>query len=159
MRIKFFWILFLNGFFLYANEPQERPKLPLSQSLPYLQTIEHDALILGEGPTKVYVFIDPYCPNSRNFISLIDENSKMRSKYTYYFFLYELKRLNSSEMIAKIYSSANPMDALKRVMIQDQNLSDPINPSVSGKIAQISNVAQTLDIYKRPYIIMVKREK
>jgi len=75
----------LNGFFLYANEPQERPKLPLSQSLPYLQTIEHDALILGEGPTKVYVFVDPYCPNSRNFLSLIDENSKMRSKYTYYF--------------------------------------------------------------------------
>jgi hypothetical protein len=62
-------------------------------------------------------------------------------------------------MIAKIYSSSNPIDALKRVMIRDQNLSESINPSVSGKISQISNVAQTLDVYKRPYIIMVKREK
>lgn len=157
--MKFFWILFLTVLFLYASEPQERPKLPLSQSLPYLQTIEQNAMVIGEGPTKVYVFIDPYCPNSRNFISLIDENSKMRSKYTYYFFLYELKRFNSSEMIAKIYSSTNPIDALKRVMVHDQNLSERINPSVSGKIAQISNVAKALDIYKRPYIIMVKREK
>jgi hypothetical protein len=157
--MKFFWILFFTSFFLYASEPQERPKLPLSQSLPFLQTIEHNALVIGEGATKVYVFIDPYCPNSRNFIALIDENSKMRSKYTYYFFLYELKRFNSAEMIAKIYSSSNPIDALKRVMIRDQNLSESINPSVSGKISQISNVAQTLDVYKRPYIIMVKREK
>ncbi|MDD5717803.1 MAG: hypothetical protein PHW64_08405 [Sulfuricurvum sp.] len=156
--MKFLWTLFSIIFLLHANEPQEHPKLPLSQSLPLLQTIEHHALVLGEGSTKVYVFIDPFCPNSRNFIALIDENAKMRSKYTYYFFLYELKRFNSAPMIAKIYSSSNPIDALKRVMILDQNLPEMTNPSVSGKILQISNVAQALDVYKRPYIIMVKRE-
>ncbi|MGD9969341.1 MAG: hypothetical protein AB7S65_02690 [Sulfuricurvum sp.] len=156
--MKFLLSLILTVLFALGDEPEEHPKLPLQQSLPYLRSIEHNAIIMGEGAIKVYVFIDPNCPNSRNFISLIDENGKMRSKYTYCFFLYELKRFHSSELIAKIYSSSHPLETLKRVMIHDEIPSNESNPAVLDKISQIAKVAEKLDVYKRPYIIMVKRE-
>jgi len=156
--MKFLLILILTVLFVFGDEPVEHPKLPLQQSLPYLRSIEHDAIVMGEGSIKVYVFIDPNCPNSRNFISLIEENSKMRSKYTYFLFLYELKRFHSSNLIAKIYSSTNPLETLKRVMIHDEPPLNESNPAVLDKISQIEKVAEKLDVYKRPYIIMVKRE-
>lgn len=156
--MKTVWTLWLLVFSLLANEPVERAKMPLEQSLPHLRSIEPLALKVGEGPIKTYVFIDPNCPNSQNFVSLIDENDKMRSKYTYYFFFFELKRFNSADLIARIYSSPNPIEAMKQVMIQHQTLPQTVNPAVLGKITQISKVAEVLDVYKRPYLVMVKRE-
>lgn len=151
-------LLTLTGIIM-ANEPKERPKLPLEISLPHLQSIESLGLVMGNGPVKAYVFIDPNCPNSQNFVSLINESEKMRERYTYYFFFFELKRFNSSAVISQIYSASNPIQTMKQYMIHHQNLSQAANPSVSGKIAQIAKVAETLDVYKRPYIIMAKREK
>ena len=156
--MKVLLVLLLTLLCLNAEEPQERPKLPLQQSLPYLKSIERDAIVMGEGAVKVYVFIDPKCPNSRNFVSLVDENEKMRAKYTYYFFLYELKRFHSSELIGQIYSSKNPLETLKTVMIHDKPPANTADPAVSGKISEIAKVAETLNVYKRPYLIMVKRE-
>jgi len=157
--MKWLYIVFLISTVLIANEPKDRPKIPLEISLPHLQSIESLSLTMGYGPTKAYVFIDPNCPNSQNFVSLIHESEKMRSRYTYYFFFYELKRFNSSAVISQIYSSSNPLETMKHYMIDHQSLSQKINPAVLGKIAQIAKVAETLDVYKRPYIIMVKREK
>lgn len=157
--MKFVWIYLLIITSIVANEPQERPKLPLSESLPYLQSIEHHALIMGNGPIKTYVFIDPMCPNSKNFVALIHESEKMRSKYTYYFFLYELKRFKSASLIAQIYSANNPLETMQKVMIEEKALSFPPKLSVSAKIVDISHAAEAIDVYKRPYLIMLKREK
>jgi len=157
--MKWLLILLFISTIITANEPKERPKIPLEISLPHLKGIESSALIMGNGPIKAYVFIDPNCPNSQNFVSLIHENDKMRSRYTYFFFLYELKRFNSSTVISQIYSSSNPLEAMKHYMIEHQTLSQKVNLTVLGKIAEIAKVAETLDVYKRPYIIMVKREK
>ena len=155
--MKLYWIVLILSTILMANEPQERPKLPLEVSLPLLQSIEHLGMVMGEGPIKAYVFIDPNCPNSQNFVALIDENAKMRSKYTYYFFFYELKRFNSAELISKIYSAPDPIEAMKQYMIRHDKITYPPKSSVLVKMTHISKVAETLDVYKRPYIILVKR--
>jgi len=144
---------------LFANDHPERPILPLEVSLPYLQSIQNEALVLGEGATDVYVFIDPHCPNSQNFISLVYENEKMRSRYHYYFFLYELERFHSHDLIAKIYSSSDPIQTLLDVMARNKKYDGPIQSAALEKIKKIAAVADKIDVYKRPYIIMIKKPK
>lgn len=143
----------------FAEEPVERPKVPLAIALPHLKSIEHHAIIIGNGPIRAYVFIDPNCPNSQNFVSLIEENAKMRSRYTYYLFLYELKRFKSRSLIAQIYSASDPISAMEKTMIEHISPENEIKAQVYVKIDEISKAAEALDIYKRPYIILVKKDQ
>ncbi|HFU74583.1 MAG TPA: hypothetical protein ENK65_03420, partial [Helicobacteraceae bacterium] len=102
---------------LSANEPVEHEKLPLSESLPYLETIESQALRIGNGPVKVYVFVDPLCPHSRNFLSLISQSEKMKSRCAYYLFLYTLPRFKSYKEVASIYGAKKPLNTLIDFMV------------------------------------------
>lgn len=143
---------------LMANDVEKHEKLPLEVSLPILETIEGSALHMGEGPVKVHVFIDPYCPHSCNFIEMIAESDKMRSRYSYNFYLYTLPRMHSEEMVATIYASKEPLALLLDVMVakkkvQTKQVSDQ---TIHQKIDHIAETAKKLDVYKRPYIIMVK---
>lgn len=144
---------------LFSNEIKEHAKLPLSVSLPYLTNLESDALTLGNGVTKVYVFVDPFCPHSRNFLSMIAESEKMQERYSYYIFLYTLPRMKSEAMVSTIYASEKPLETLLDVMVRHVDVTPAVYVNVGDKVKRIAEVAKKIDVYKRPYLIMVKKPK
>lgn len=157
--------IFLFVFFaseLFANEPLiEKKKAPLSVALPLLKSIDHNAIVIGTGPIDMYAFIDPLCPRSQDFVSMVVENKKMQNRYTYHFFYYELKRFNSKGLIAKVYEEDDPLTLMKKIMIEHVK-TEPVKvltSTVQKKIDEISAVATELDIYKRPYLFVVKPNK
>ncbi|WP_373020958.1 hypothetical protein [Sulfuricurvum sp.] len=124
-----------------------------------LEEIEHHAMIYGEGEKKVYVFVDPKCPHSQDFISMINENAKMRTMYRYYIFFYELKRFNSHDLISAIYESATPLQRTLEVMVggKEMQTSNQIEPKIETKIGDIARVANEIGVSKRPYLIIAKK--
>ncbi len=162
-KISSFIALFLLCFVpLFANEPLiERKKVPLSVALPLLKSIEQHSILLGHGPVHMYAFIDPICPRSRDFVAMIFENKKMLELYTYHFFYYELERFHSKAYIARIYSDKNPLEMLRKHMYDKEEISplESYPPELQNKIEQISAVAAELEIYKRPFLFVVKPQK
>lgn len=146
---------------LPASDAVAHKNLPLQQSLPLVQAIESSALRIGDGPVKVHAFVDPMCPHSRDFVEMIAESEKMRSGYSYYFYLYSLPRMHSEAVVAAIYDNSNPIELLLDVMVRHKvvDVRETNNESVFRKIKAIAEVAEKLDVYKRPYIIMVKKPK
>jgi hypothetical protein len=165
MMKKYIYSVFLFVFFvstLFASEPLiEKKKAPLAVALPLLKSIDHNAIVIGTGPIDMYAFIDPLCPRSQDFVSMIVENKKMQKRYTYHFFYYELKRFNSKGLIAKIYEQDNPLTLMKKIMIEHVEIKPVkvLTDSVQKKIDEIAAVAIKLDIYKRPYLFVVKPNK
>ena len=149
----------------YANTlVVERKKLPLSQSLPLLKSIDKHAMHIGRGAVDVYVFIDPHCPRSQEFITLISQNMKMQSIYHYHIFLYELKRFKTKALIEAIYASRDPKNVMIRIMvdkkiIKKDLLKDKKSLKTVRKIEAIKSVAGRIDVYKRPYLVLVKKRK
>jgi len=157
--LYFLALLCLLSLRLLSSETEVHQKVPLAIALPYLQTIETDAITMGSGPVKVYVFVDPYCPHSRNFLSLIAESKKMRMRYTYKIFLYTLPRMQSEVMVSYIYGSPKPLAVLLDVMVHGVDVTPYSSKQHQEKIFKIAAVAKQIDIYKRPYLIMVKKPK
>ncbi len=160
---RFLFLILLLLTTSHANPPLvEKKKLPLAQSLPLLQTITKHAISIGSGKTDVYVFVDPKCPRSREFITLISNNKKMQSLYHYKIFLYELKRFRTKEIIRSIYSSHNPkktmLDFMTVKKVPTIKRSHP-NKKIDAKIHAINKIAQKIDVYKRPYLVLVKKRK
>ncbi len=158
----FFLLIVLMLGALHANEPLiSKKKAPLSVALPLLQSIETHAIVIGTGPIHMYAFIDPFCPRSREFVEMILENTKMQESYTYHFFYYELERFHTKELIGTIYSEKDPLSMMKRVMVDKQEvpLLKEFSSEVQKKMDDITKVAQELDIYKRPYIFVIKPKK
>jgi len=149
-------MLYLIVTVLCANEPKEHKHLPYDVSVSLLQSINGDAILLGSGEKVLYVFIDPLCPHSRKFISLVYKNPKMLSKYQYHFFLYSIPRLKSTDVISAIYMSEDPLETLLNVMIDKKIFYDKGNEITKSKVNRIRAVAQEIDVYKRPYIFIVK---
>lgn len=144
-----------------ANEVKERPKKPLEELLPHVQPIEDIAIRLGNGPVKVHIFVDPFCPRSRDFITFISSSSKMLARYSYYFHLYRLQRFKSQNLIHAIYNSESPRVTMLDIMVRDKKFDEPIEPSAKTieNIDRVAAAAKKIDVYKRPYMIMVKHKK
>jgi hypothetical protein len=147
-----FSLLFLNTCNALAAEP------PTEQTISMMHSLEQYAIRYGNGPTKVYVFVDPKCPHSRDFISMIDDSEKMKSSYSYYIFLYELKRMKSNKLIGTIYASPSPLQKMLEVMVLGHEIKEIVSfqPQVEEKIGDIENIAQQLNVNKRPYLIIAK---
>jgi len=145
----------------HADAGQKKyKKLPLSVSLPYLKSIQSHAINLGKGPVDIYVFIDPKCPRSQEFITLISQSKKMQSLYSYHIYLYELKRFHSKPLIESIYGSKNSLQALLDVIVYKKTLKKvPLKDDVKSKIISLENVGKRLDVYKRPYLVLVRKGK
>jgi len=157
----FVLVLSMFSLTLYAHDNKKHTKLPLSESLLLLKNIQDKAIHLGSGPVDVHVFVDPLCPHSRNFMEMIVESDKMRLKYSYYFYLYTLPRLHSEKMVKTIYHAQNPLKLMIDVMVKKSSvkLFEDKDEGVDLKIKAISKIAQKLDVYKRPYMVMVKKPK
>ena len=147
----------LIGTVLFANEQREEHK-PLSYdvSVSLLQSIHNDAIVLGNGEKLVYVFIDPLCPHSRKFITMVSKNPKMLSKYQYHFFLYSILRMKSTDVVSAVYMSATPIETLLQIMVEDKVYSDKGNEITKARVDRIATVAQEIDVYKRPFIFIMK---
>jgi len=137
------------------------PKKPMEVVLPLLKSLRIDAIELGNGPTDVYVFIDPNCPHSRDFLGMISENKKMQTRYHYYFFLYALPHFGSSAVINAIYADASPKKAMLSYMLKHERLaklSRLTPPAVQAKVARINVTAEAVGVDKRPYLILDKKK-
>ncbi|PHR55100.1 MAG: hypothetical protein COA44_11250 [Arcobacter sp.] len=147
---------------LQANEPLiQKKKVPLVIALPLLKSIDQYSISIGTGPTQMYAFIDPVCPRSRDFVEMIFENTKMQKLYTYHFFFYELERFHTKALIADIYNSANAIDEIKKIMVKKEEVQGlkMIPKNIQEEMDAISDIAKQLDIYKRPYLFVVKPKK
>lgn len=149
-------ILCLMDTVLCANEPKEHKHLPYDVAAALLQSIDSDALILGSGKKVVYVFIDPLCKHSRKFISMVSKNPIMLSKYQYHLLLYSIPRMQSTDVVSAVYMSENPIETLLKIMIEEKLLYDIADEVAEEKINRIATVAQEIDVYKRPYIFIMK---
>jgi protein-disulfide isomerase len=141
---KIIFITILLHLSVYANQ------------LEMLKSIEDKALVYGSGQKKVYLFIDPWCKYSRKFVSLVSNNPPMLSKYKYYIYLYAIPRLHSKKAIAAVYQSKDPLKTLLDIMLNDDHQTALLTEATKNKIDLISNVAKTLHINKRPFIIIEK---
>ncbi len=144
------------GSVLFADEQKEHKHLSYDVSVPLLQSIDSDAIILGSGEKVLYVFIDPLCPHSRKFISMVSKNPKMLSKYKYHLFLYSIPRMKSGDVVSAVYMAENPIETLLQVMIHDKVSCNKGNKMTRARVNRITEVAQEMDVYKRPYIFIVK---
>ena len=146
--------LFILSTLLSANEQGEYRYLPYDQSLAIFKTIHDDAIVFGSGKEHVYVFVDPLCPHSRKFITLISKKPKMTSKYTYHIFLYSIPRLKSKNVISAIYMSKTPLESLLEVMLEEKVHHEKGDKKIETKIKRIEIAAIEMNVHKRPYIFI-----
>jgi len=151
---NFYFILLLSSF-LHAKE---HIILPLSKTLPEIKTIDEYAITVPGGKNTIYVFVDPFCHYSQDFVEVAtDKNNKLRKTYTYKIFLLKLNKFKSMKTIRKILDSKDRLKALTNFMIKHKNLdtnSTISNIEVDTIISEVQKVGKKLDIYKRPYLII-----
>ncbi len=141
---------------LFANAQKEHKHLSYELSLSLLQSIHDDAIVLGSGKKFLYVFIDPLCKHSRKFITMVSKNPNMLSKYKYHLFLYSIPRMKSTDVVSAVYISPNPVETLLEIMVEDEVVYDKGNEIINAKVNRIDTVAKEIDVYKRPYIFILK---
>ena len=152
--IKFFLLTSLFISQLYALEPEHKQLLSPKTTLLLLETIKEHAIIFGKGGQEVHVFIDPYCPFARKYLTLLLEKSEQQFKEnTYYFYLYKLKQKDSTEAIQTILSAEDKREILIEIMVNDDFFIDE-NLDVEAKIREIADVAKKIGVNKRPYILV-----
>jgi len=161
LLVSIFFIIVIIAIPVMAESASVHKKVPLSVAVPLLQSIEGYALHMGTGERKVHVFIDPLCPHSQNLLELISENKKALSRNSYSFYLYTLQRLHSEKVVSAIYDSAAPLTTMLDVMVHKKKIDLTLNPSDENslKVEAITEVAKKLDVYKRPYLIFIKKPK
>ncbi len=141
---------------LFAEKPKTHKHLPYETLAALLQGIEKDAIIMGTGRTKIYVFVDPLCPHSRKFMTMVSGNKVMLSKYRYYIYLYSIPRLHSEAAVSAIYASRTPAEQLLKVMVAHEAPEPETDASTGRIVSEIAAVAERIDVYKRPYLIVAK---
>ncbi len=155
--MKLLSILFFLIFTLGAAEivsVSQKPKAAL-------ESISKHAIKFGSGEeSEVYVFVDPLCPYSRNLIKKIDEDRMLQLSNTYYIFLYRLPRFDSEKTMQYIYESSDPKETLIEIMVYEYevDLSDfQARKTTIDALGEIAEVAATLDMTKRPYMISFEK--
>lgn len=146
---------------LFAAEQQQ--KLPPEEVKSVLETIRHTAIVFGSGPKEIHSFIDPRCEMSRRYMQFVMGNEAMLQRYTYYFYLLELERLDSEGYIGYILESETPAKLLLSVMLDDYrpDKAQEYLPSDTTETTmnEIIDAAERIGVYKRPYIIFNGKAK
>ena len=155
--LSFQKILLITSLFLFqlhAVEPEHKQLLSPKATLLLLETVKEHAIVFGEGAQEVHVFIDPYCPFAREYLTLLLNKSEQNFKEnTYYFYLYKLKQKDSKEAIQTILSAEDKREILIEIMVNDDFFIDE-NLDVEAKIREIADVAKKIGVNKRPYILI-----
>lgn len=120
-----------------------------------LHWLERDAIVIGYGLTPVYVFVDPMCSNSQNYISLISGSETLQKQHTYYIFLHRLEKFDSDAIIDTIYRSKTPINVLMQYIASpDTFVTIPPTKKSKVKRQRITKIAQKTGMKRRPYIII-----
>lgn len=120
-----------------------------------LKELESDAIVFGNGPNRAYVFIDPLCHNSQNYMDFLISNNALLRKNTYYVFLHRLEKFDSDELIDSIYMADDSKDSLLKSMILHEEI--PIkkaSQSVINMRSRISDAAHKTAMTRRPYLLI-----
>lgn len=152
--LKTVLFILLFGTIVFANDAKHFPISPYEQSINLLSNIQKDGIVLGSGERLVYVFVDPLCQYSRKFISMVTQDQNMVTKYKYIIFLYEIKRLNSGKTIYAIYNQKKPLETLLDVMLHNKKIEYEGDEVIDQRVANIAQVAQKLNVNKRPFLII-----
>jgi thioredoxin-related protein len=108
-----------------------------------LKSIAQYAMVIGKGKASVsFVFLDPLCPFSREFITSISTNKAMQEKTTYYIYLYKLPKKSSDRLIKHIYESENPLDTMKKVMVYKQDVTFKATKKSAQALVVIEAIAK-----------------
>jgi hypothetical protein len=157
---------FLSLFFLlfhlavFASEEGHK-KLPESELRPLLENIKPYAIRYGEGKKEVHVFVDPMCPLSQEYMKWVIANERLQKRYTYYIHLYKLKKYDSLNLMRYIYSQEYRFSVLKSIMADGIHPDiDPgkLEKSADAVIAAVAEACERIDVYKRPYFIILRSE-
>ncbi len=141
---------------LNASEAQRRDLAP-ERVEALLSAIRGDAVVLGSGPKEIHSFIDPKCEMSRRYLQFVMQRRAMLERYTYYFYLLELKRLDSADYIGYILDAKDPARTLLTIMVDNRQPADAEGhvaaERTEERIEAIVEAAEAIGVYKRPYII------
>ncbi len=122
-----------------------------------LDSISQHAIRIGNGENKdVYVFVDPMCRHSRNYLNRITLNPDLQSQNSYYIFLYGLEKFESQELIGYIYQSKNKKALMEDVMVLEKEMDldeFEVSPETLQVINDIEKVGELLKIQRRPFIV------
>jgi hypothetical protein len=153
MRVVLLWSLAV--LLVCAEGPSQL--LPPEAVKSELAVLRPQAIVLGSGPKEIHSFIDPKCEMSRRYMQFVMGRPSMMERYTYYFYLYELKRLDSEGYIGYILESADPAALLKSVMLKDFHPDGAqefiADETTEQRIETIADTARRIGVNKRPYII------
>jgi len=154
-------ILLIQPFFIMGQEAEHK-KLPEAELRPILNKIKPYAITYGEGSKEVHVFVDPMCTLSKEYMKWVTSNERLKKRYTYYIYMYKLKKYDSMNLMRYIYAQEYQFNVLKQVMVEnalpDTRMVKP-DPAIEKEIADIAAAAKTIDVYKRPYFIILRSEK
>jgi hypothetical protein len=156
--MKTIWLLLV--LFLPACTVAEASKKP-AVVLPLLEPLKSDAIEIGEGMKDAFVFVDPKCLKSADFLDAIRENATLRKQFHYYIFLYDMPQVPSAEVINAVYSAPSPKDAMFTYMLKRKRLSQETNRTPAAaqeRIKRIKNAAERIGIDKTPYLIVNKNK-
>ncbi len=142
-------------FAVFADaKPQELPPEAVKS---ILEKVKHAAITYGNGTKEIHSFIDPKCEMSRRYMQFVMKNKSMLQRYTYYFYLLELKRLDSAGYIGYILDSESPDKVLLSVMLEDYSSEEAQHylpdEAAESQINEIIQAADKIGVYKWPYII------
>jgi len=132
---------------------------PVAEEARLLSGIETYAIRLGTGPTKIYAFVDPLCPRSREFVATLSGSGAMLSKNSYYLFLYRLPRFDSDALIRTIYTATDPRQMLYSVMVNHcapLRLQRQYAGDAETTASRVADVAEKLKVTRRPYLMVFK---
>ncbi|MGE0738964.1 hypothetical protein [Sulfurimonas sp.] len=156
--MKFLFLLITIFSTLFATEADDTQQKQLKN----LEMIEHYGIKIGTGDAvKMYIFVDPLCPHSRALIKKIYDNKMLQLSNSHYIMFYKLPRFDSEKTMHYILESSKPKEALIEVMV-DEKVIDVKNilakPATSEALKAITNVAKTLEITQRPYMISFEKD-
>ncbi len=153
--LSLIFLLFINIFAAQSVDITQKPKADL-------EAIEHHAIRFGTGEmSKVYVFVDPLCQYSKALMKKIDENKMLQLTNSYYIFMYRLPRLDSEKSMQYILEAKDRKEALVEVMIDEEiiDVSDLVaKPQTLKALKEIAEVASTLEMTQRPYMISFDKD-
>lgn len=160
----FFLLLMMFMMYGFPLQAQENGHKQLSEEelRPILNEIKPYAIRFGEGKKEVHVFVDPMCTLSKEYMKWVTSNTRLQKRYTYYIYMYKLKKYDSMNLMRYIYANDYPFPLLKQVMVDnykpDTSSVKPV-PAIEKKIADIAKACKKIDVYKRPYFIILRSEK
>lgn len=124
-----------------------------------LDTISQYAVKIGNGKIRnIYVFVDPECPYSREYMQKITNKDNLDKDNSYYIYLYRLPKLDSDESIQYIYQAKDVKRALIVIMVDEQDLEEDllfefeVREETLGIISEVAQVAKKLKVDRRPQI-------